>query len=47
MGDIRLTDAAAHEWLGLFVYWITGRLPVMFPAPQPSECPTSTPPVTP
>jgi uncharacterized SAM-binding protein YcdF (DUF218 family) len=47
MGGIRLTDAAVHEWLGLFVYWIAGRLPVMFPAPQPSEFPTSTPLVVP
>ena len=47
MGGIRLTDAAVHEWLGLFAYWITGRLPVMFPAPQPIEFPASTPLVTP
>jgi uncharacterized SAM-binding protein YcdF (DUF218 family) len=27
------TDAAVHEWLGLFVYWVTGRIPVLFPGP--------------
>lgn len=42
MGGIRSTDAAVHEWLGLFIYWITGRLPVLFPAPQSSEFPTKT-----
>jgi len=40
MGGIGLTDRAVHEWLGLFVYWITGRLSILFPAPQPSESPT-------
>src|SRR5262249_35123018 len=44
MGGIGKTDEAVHEWLGLFVYWIIGRLPVLFPAQQPSEFPTSTPP---
>jgi len=46
MGGVRLTDMAVHEWLGLFAYWITGRLSVLFPAPRPSEFPTSTPLVT-
>ena len=27
------TDAAVHEWLGLFGYWITGRIPQLFPGP--------------
>ena len=31
------TDAAVHEWLGLFAYWITGRIPVLFPGPSPSR----------
>lgn len=31
MGGIARTDMAAHEWLGLFVYWITGRIPVLYP----------------
>lgn len=42
MGGIGSTDAAVHEWLGLFVYWITGRLPVLFPAPESSESPSKT-----
>ena len=33
MGGLAATDLAFHEWLGLFVYWITGRIPVLFPAP--------------
>ena len=33
MDGIGATDDAVHEWLGLFVYWITGRIPVLFPAP--------------
>jgi len=37
MGGIRLTDAAVHEWLGLFAYWITGQVSDLFPAPRPSE----------
>jgi uncharacterized SAM-binding protein YcdF (DUF218 family) len=31
---IRLTDTAVHEWLGLFVYWMSGRIPVLFPGPS-------------
>ncbi len=27
------TDAVIHEWLGLFAYWATGRIPVLFPGP--------------
>lgn len=27
------TDTAAHEWVGLFVYWLTGRTSELFPAP--------------
>jgi uncharacterized SAM-binding protein YcdF (DUF218 family) len=42
VGRIGMTDAAVHEWLGLFVYWITGRLPVLFPGPRPSEFPSKT-----
>jgi uncharacterized SAM-binding protein YcdF (DUF218 family) len=36
MGGIRKTDTAVHEWLGLFAYWITGRIPVLFPGPPTS-----------
>jgi uncharacterized SAM-binding protein YcdF (DUF218 family) len=30
---ITKTDTAIHEWLGLIVYWLTGRIPVLFPGP--------------
>jgi uncharacterized SAM-binding protein YcdF (DUF218 family) len=30
-GGVTRTDLAVHEWLGLFAYWITGRVPVFFP----------------
>ena len=33
MGGIGGTDQAVHEWLGLFAYWVTGRIPVLFPGP--------------
>jgi uncharacterized SAM-binding protein YcdF (DUF218 family) len=33
MDSIRKTDAAVHEWVGLLVYWITGRTNSLFPAP--------------
>ncbi len=33
MGGIGRTDTAVHEWLGLFAYRITGRIPVLFPGP--------------
>ena len=28
------TDLAVHEWLGLIVYWITGRTDALFPGPS-------------
>ena len=28
------TDTAAHEWVGLFVYWITGKSSALFPGPD-------------
>jgi uncharacterized SAM-binding protein YcdF (DUF218 family) len=28
------TDTAAHEWIGLVAYWMTGRISELFPAPQ-------------
>jgi uncharacterized SAM-binding protein YcdF (DUF218 family) len=28
------TDEAVHEWLGLIVYWITGRTNELFPGPR-------------
>src|SRR3974377_1741275 len=33
MGGIKGLDTAVHEWLGLLAYWITGRIPVLFPGP--------------
>ena len=27
-------DIAAHEWIGLLVYWLTGRTSELFPGPQ-------------
>jgi uncharacterized SAM-binding protein YcdF (DUF218 family) len=30
-------DNATHEWLGLFVYWLTGRTSAFFPAPAPGR----------
>jgi uncharacterized SAM-binding protein YcdF (DUF218 family) len=33
-GGIKRLDTAVHEWLGLFAYWITGRIPVLFPGPD-------------
>lgn len=35
LGALAATDAAAHEWLGLLAYWITGRIPVLLPGPAP------------
>src|SRR5436190_4226177 len=31
---LKRTDTAAHEWVGLFVYWITDRSAELFPGPQ-------------
>jgi uncharacterized SAM-binding protein YcdF (DUF218 family) len=28
-----LAEAAAHEWIGLLVYWLTGKTDALFPAP--------------
>ena len=35
------TDAAAHEWIGLFVYWLSGRMPDLLPGPQHGGCDTA------
>jgi uncharacterized SAM-binding protein YcdF (DUF218 family) len=32
---LRLTALAAHEWIGLLMYWITGRSSELFPGPAP------------
>ena len=36
-GGIVKADSAVHEWLGLFVYWITGRIPSLVPRSSRSE----------
>lgn len=33
-GGWRRTDLAVREWIGLLVYWITGRSATLFPAPE-------------
>jgi uncharacterized SAM-binding protein YcdF (DUF218 family) len=34
VGDgLKRTDTAVREWVGLFVYWLTGRSSELFPAP--------------
>lgn len=37
-GGLARTDAAAHEWIGLLVYWLTGRMSEILPGPQPVAC---------
>jgi uncharacterized SAM-binding protein YcdF (DUF218 family) len=38
IGDgLRRTDTAMREWVGLFVYWLTGRSSELFPHPD-TEC---------
>jgi uncharacterized SAM-binding protein YcdF (DUF218 family) len=33
---LRRTDTATREWIGLFVYWLTGRSSELFPGPSPT-----------
>jgi uncharacterized SAM-binding protein YcdF (DUF218 family) len=33
-GGLARTDAAAHEWVGLLMYWFAGRTDELFPAPR-------------
>jgi hypothetical protein len=30
---MRNLDTAAHEWIGLIGYWLTGKTDALFPAP--------------
>jgi uncharacterized SAM-binding protein YcdF (DUF218 family) len=32
-GGLAMTDYAVHEWVGLAVYWLTGKTSELFPAP--------------
>jgi uncharacterized SAM-binding protein YcdF (DUF218 family) len=32
--NLHLLDGAAHEWLGLAAYWLSGRTDTLFPAPR-------------
>lgn len=32
---IERSDTAMHEWVGLLVYWLTGRIDTIFPGPEP------------
>ena len=31
---LRRTDTASREWIGMFVYWLTGKSSAIFPAPM-------------
>lgn len=40
---LRMTDTAVHEWMGLVIYWLTGRIPELFPGPASRrECDKAT-----
>lgn len=32
---LRRVDMASREWVGMAAYWMTGRIPSLFPAPEP------------
>jgi uncharacterized SAM-binding protein YcdF (DUF218 family) len=34
LNNIRKTNRAVHEWIGLLVYWMTGRISALFPGPM-------------
>jgi hypothetical protein len=27
-------DLVTHEWIGLLIYWLTGKIDALFPAPN-------------
>ena len=35
--NLARADIAIHEWIGLAVYWLTGRTDAFWPAPEPAE----------
>lgn len=37
-GGLARSDAAAHEWIGLLVYWLTGRSNDLLPGPIIAAC---------
>lgn len=36
-GGLARTDAATHEWIGLLVYWASGRSSELLPGPEPAR----------
>ena len=34
LGGLGAVDSAAHEWVGLIAYWVTGRTSALFPGPN-------------
>ena len=36
LSGLLAVDAAAHEWVGLMAYWVTGRSSELFPGPAPA-----------
>ncbi len=42
-GGLGTAGRALHEWLGLLVYRLTGRTPTLFPAPDPTRPPSTSP----
>ena len=34
---LQRTDTAVHEWIGLAIYWLTGRSSELFPVATPDD----------